>query len=55
MKKTIHLELSINLGSICLIDALTGEIFGEGKENINNLLNLLDVAEVPYTLQIRSK
>lgn len=54
MRNTLTLIVSISDSSVDLLDAMTGEVFTSGTIHINEMLNLLNVAGVDYTIRIES-
>lgn len=48
----MSLTIYIQMGTIDLIDNMTGEVYAIGTKNINMVLNVLDSAEVRYTIRI---
>ena len=48
----MSLIIYIQMGAIDLIDNMTGEVYATGTKNINMVLNVLDSAEVRYTIRI---
>ena len=48
----MSLTIYIQMGTIDLIDNMTGEVYATGTKNINMVLNVLDSAEVRYTIRI---
>lgn len=47
----MSLTICIRMGTIDLIDSMTGEVYATGTKNINMVLNVLDSAEVHYTIR----
>lgn len=47
----MSLTIYIRMGTIDLIDSMTGEVYATGTKNINMILNVLDSAEVHYTIR----
>lgn len=48
----MSLTIYIRMGTIDLINNMTGNVYATGTKNINMVLNALDSAEVRYTIRI---